>query len=79
VKPLFNQRIIKDGKQHQDPQTEPQITPPCTLTVSPRGTSPSLWNTPRDGDSTTSPCNCANAGLDPQDGAVGIAEAGTQS
>lgn len=49
------------------------------MTMSLRATSPWLWNTPRDGDSTTSLGSCTNAELDPQDSAVDITEPGIQS
>ena len=43
------------------PQVQPQPTPPCPLTTALSATSPWLYNTSRDGDSTTSLGSCATA------------------
>ena len=61
---LVFHRIIKVGRDLQDPQAQAQPNPPCPLPMFPSATSPWFLNTPRDKDSTTSIsslCQCITA------------------
>ena len=50
VQPGLGGRIVRVGEDLQDPQTQPQPTPPRLLTASPRDTSLQFLSPSMDGD-----------------------------
>ena len=60
-------RIVEVGQDLSDPQAQPQPTPPCPLPTALSATSPWLWDTSVDGNSSPSlgsPFQCSTALLE---------------